>query len=310
MFGGQEYDESLGIEAYEFGSRHYMPDLGRWGNLDPLAEFMRNQSPYNFGFNNPVYFSDYAGTIPWPVPEMFRNWIRSLGSPFGPRTRNHDGVDINFSGGYNTDYGAPVVATHSGTVVRIHTTNEGAAGRYIEIESPDGSFMTRYLHLSSVAVEENQEISEGQTIGLLGGSGFNKKIKGRKGGYWAHLHYEIHRNGTPVNPVGSDGALIDPQSWIPPMGPFANAEAYNFGSSWSIFDVPFESPGQEDDDSGSGTSGEQGRGSQSKVPTPAPAPIVPMDLQPITPGSGPSPVLINPGPRPQPDLPPPNCIDC
>ncbi|UOY06612.1 hypothetical protein L0P88_22150 [Muricauda sp. SCSIO 64092] len=111
-FGGKEFDEGHDLNTYDFGARNYMPDIGRWGNMDPLAEFMRNQSPFNFGFNNPIYFSDYAGTIPWPVPEMFRNWYRRLGSPFGPRTRNgrtknHNGVDINFSRGYNTDYGAP-----------------------------------------------------------------------------------------------------------------------------------------------------------------------------------------------------------
>ncbi|UII76265.1 DUF6443 domain-containing protein [Flagellimonas sp. HMM57] len=322
-FGGKEYDESLELETYDFGSRNYMPDIGRWGNMDPLAEFMRNQSPFNFGFNNPIYFSDFAGTIPWPVPEMFRNWYRRLGSPFGPRTRNgrtrnHNGVDINFSGGYNTDYGAPILATHSGTVVRIHSTNEGAAGRYIEIESPDGSFMTRYLHLSSIAVEEGQEINEGQTIGLLGGSGFgyDKKIKGGKGTYWAHLHYEIHRNGSPINPVGSDGALIDPQRWIPQMGPFINAEAYNFGSSWGIFDIPFTTPDQGGQTSSSGSS--SGSSSSGSSTTREPVSPVPVNQQPITPipvtpPSGGGGTIPTPSPTPTPPpapIPRPNCVDC
>ena len=95
---------------------------------------MRNQSPYNFGFNNPVYFSDYGGSIPWPVPEVFKNWKIKLGDLFGwlkSRDRNHYGIDINYTGGGNTDYGAPIVATHHGRVVSVKTTNDGGIDKTI-----------------------------------------------------------------------------------------------------------------------------------------------------------------------------------
>ncbi len=97
---------------------------------------MRNQSPYNFGFNNPVYFSDYGGSIPWPVPEVFKNFVRRFGSGFGMRTTKsgpgmHYGGDINFSGGGNTDYGAPILATHDGRVCSVSATNDGSGGRWI-----------------------------------------------------------------------------------------------------------------------------------------------------------------------------------
>jgi len=63
-FGGKEYQDELGLGWYDVTARNYDPALGRWMNLDPLAEQMRRHSPYNFGFNNPIYFQDYDGLSP------------------------------------------------------------------------------------------------------------------------------------------------------------------------------------------------------------------------------------------------------
>jgi RHS repeat-associated protein len=316
MFGGNEYDESLGIDSYDFGSRNYDPALGRWFNIDPFAELMRNQSPYNFGFNNPIYFSDYAGTIPWPLPEFWKIWSRKSTPDeyFGyikRRKRNHNGLDLNYSGGGNTDYGAPVVATHSGKVARIIplSANDGG-GRVIVIESPDGSFQTKYMHLSSVAVTAGQEISEGQTIGLMGGSAFGKE-KGRT----AHLHYEIHRrnsNGSysAVNPWNGSQP-VDPQSWIKPDP----IDFYNeFDFQMALFDYENEEarikeasqPAQSESESSSGGS----RTPVTPLPSITPAPIVPIPT-PLPSGGTinptPSPT---PAPAPLPIIPPKPCIDC
>uniref|UniRef100_UPI0039A5F1E0 RHS repeat-associated core domain-containing protein n=1 Tax=Ornithobacterium rhinotracheale TaxID=28251 RepID=UPI0039A5F1E0 len=61
-FNGKELQPETGL--YDYGARFYLPDIGRWLNIDPMAEKYSNVSPYAYVNNNPIMLIDPTGMMP------------------------------------------------------------------------------------------------------------------------------------------------------------------------------------------------------------------------------------------------------
>jgi murein DD-endopeptidase MepM/ murein hydrolase activator NlpD len=103
--------------------------------------------------------------------------------PFTNHPEFHTGIDIS------TPAGNRVVAPAAGTVIRVGW--DKGYGRFVEIAHGYG-ISTLYGHLQTARVAEGERVKRGDIVALVGSSG-------RSTG--PHLHYEVHAEGKPVNPL-------------------------------------------------------------------------------------------------------------
>ena len=118
----------------------------------------------------------------WPVQGAIVSPFGYRGDPFSGRQSFHSGVDIT------AGQGTPVKATADGVIAQANWS--GDYGKLVVVDHSSG-VSTYYGHLSRVTVVPGQEIRMGQVVGYSGATG-------RASG--PHLHYEVRRGGTPVNP--------------------------------------------------------------------------------------------------------------
>lgn len=118
--------------------------------------------------------------------------LSRISSRFGLRrhpvlgfTLLHAGID------FAAPTGTPILAAGDGRIVEAGAN--GGYGRWIKIRHDNG-LATGYAHLSRIAsgVRRSVRIRQGQVIGFVGSSGLSTG---------PHLHFELHRNGRPVNPL-------------------------------------------------------------------------------------------------------------
>ena len=121
----------------------------------------------------------------WPAPDC-----KAITSKFGYRwhpilncERFHAGLDIG------SQAGDVVIAAYSGIIAEAQYSD--SYGNYVLINHGNG-YSTIYAHMSSIAVEAGQPVSQGDTIGYVGSTGWSTA---------PHLHFEIRYSDVRTDPA-------------------------------------------------------------------------------------------------------------
>lgn len=129
--------------------------------------------------------------------------LKQMASGYGYRmdpvyktTKFHTGMD------FSADQGKQVFVTGDGTVEYADADYSGY-GIHVIVDHGFG-YKTIYAHLSEKYVKVGQKLKRGELIGLVGSTG---KSTG------PHLHYEVRKNGEPLNPINFYFNDITPEEY-------------------------------------------------------------------------------------------------
>lgn len=124
------------------------------------------------------------GKYVWPCPGYSRisSGYGNRVHPISGKVQFHDGIDLAAASG------TPILAFGPGTVTMSGWN--GGYGNYISIDH-GGGLMSFYGHCSALYVSKGATVKAGQKIAAVGTTGSSTGN---------HLHFGMHRNGSPVNP--------------------------------------------------------------------------------------------------------------
>lgn len=160
------------------------------------GEYINDGTPYHaFYFSetekNTGYFDQEGNSVQkifLKAPVAYK--YISSGFTYGSRyiqafnvSTGHRAID------YAAPYGTPVRSVGDGTVT--YAGWNGSYGNFITVHH-NGTYSTNYAHMSKIAVRSGQRVTQGQTIGYVGSTGFSTG---------PHLHYEMVKYGAKVNPL-------------------------------------------------------------------------------------------------------------
>lgn len=118
-------------------------------------------------------------------------------NPFYKVGSAHYGIDL-ISGQGNAVY-----ASAPGEVISVIRSGKGL-GNVVEI-AHDGGYVTRYGHLADIVVRKGERVTLGKKLGNVGISGNT---------FAPHLHYEVLKGDSAVNPINYFFATFTPMDYI------------------------------------------------------------------------------------------------
>jgi peptidoglycan LD-endopeptidase LytH len=125
-------------------------------------------------------------SLAYPLKAPGRNHIQSFwGDPRDAGARSHEGIDL-FAPRLT-----PVVAAADGRVTRVNENNLG--GKVVWMRPDNKDYVLYYAHLEQQLVTDGQEVSAGDTLGLVGNTGNARNTP-------PHLHFGIYASGGAVDP--------------------------------------------------------------------------------------------------------------
>ena len=181
---------TIAAKPQRFASKPFMGRLGFGGSRPDLEGMIQRATELSANFravsDTLARNVERMANMPSIMPTA--GWLTSQFSksrfhPILHTTSAHEGVDVA------APMGSPIVAPAAGRVIKAG--REQGYGLMVKIDHGNG-LVSVYAHAKRLVVTVGQRVVRGQTIATVGNSGLATG---------PHLHYELWRNGKPVDPL-------------------------------------------------------------------------------------------------------------
>jgi len=194
-FGGAERYENL----KGFNNSELLTETQK--KIDQITSQLYVQSKsfdevWNLAKNKSQMMSSMPAIV--PVRNGANNIVSGFGRRFHPLLKTlhfHTGIDIT------APRGTPIYAAGDGVVMELKGMS--GYGNVVVVNHGFG-YQTLYAHMSKKAVKFGQKVKRGECIGYVGSTGMSTA---------PHLHYEVIKNGTKVNPINFFFKDLSPEEY-------------------------------------------------------------------------------------------------